>query len=106
MRNLGRAITPTINNVLEELDADIPVLACHQHFLADIGKDLLDPSHSELRALFRRSKIRPKLQSLIRDYGRKIDRNIVQAREAVVMWQTLAQKGHRLPCGLNLKFLT
>ena len=101
MRDLGRAITPTINNVFKELDADIPVLACHQHFLADIGKDLLDPSHSELRALFRRSKIRPKLQSLIRDFGRKIDRNIVQAREAVLRWQTLAQKGHRLPCGLD-----
>jgi len=101
MRDLGRAITPSINNLLEELDASIPVLACHQHFLADIGKDLLASSHSELREFFRRSKVRPKLRSLVRDYGRKIDRNITQAREAVLKWQMLVQNEHQLPYGLD-----
>ena len=52
-----------------ELALSIPVLACHQHFLADVGKDLLEASHAQLRGLFRASKVRPKLRALVRDLG-------------------------------------
>jgi len=86
MRDLGRAVTPAIDAIVLELDIDIPVLACHQHFLADIGKDLLQASHSELRGLFRRTKIRPKLRKLVRDIGRKIGEQIDEARKAVQTW--------------------
>ncbi len=101
MRDLGRAITPSIDKLFEELNVYVPVFACHQHFLADIGKDLLNPSHSMLRALFRRSKIRPKLRNLVRDYGRKIGKDIIQAREAILVWQTLTQDRHSFPSGLD-----
>jgi hypothetical protein len=101
MRDLGRAVTPAIEALVLELDTDIPVLACHQHFLADIGKDLLEPSHSELRGLFRRTKTRPKLRSLVRDLGRKIGEQIDEARKAVQVWQSMAEANHRIPRGRN-----
>lgn len=57
MRDLGRAVTPASAVLAEAADHPIPVLACHQHFLSDIGSDLLEPLHAELRGLFRRFKI-------------------------------------------------
>ena len=99
MRDMGRAVTPAIDALVLQLGIDIPVLACHQHFLADIGKDLLEPPHSELRGLFSRTKVRPKLRSLVRDLGRKIGEQIDQARKAVQQWQSMAQANHRLPAG-------
>ncbi len=97
MRDLGRAISPTLDNLLS--DFDIPVLACHQHFLKDIGKDLLEPDHSALRDLFRRTKVRPKINSLVRELGRKIGPQINNARQSVLAWQAMADAEHRLPPG-------
>ncbi len=99
MRDMGRAVTPAIDALVLQLGIDIPVLACHQHFLADIGKDLLEPPHSELRGLFSRTKVRPKLRSLVRDLGRKIGEQINEARKAVQQWQSMAEANHRLPAG-------
>ena len=102
MRDLGRAVTPAIEALVLELDTDIPVLACHQHFLADIGKDLLEPCHSELRGFFRRTKTRPKLRSLVRDLGRKIGKQIGESRKAVQVWQLMTEANHnRIPDGRN-----
>ncbi len=99
MRDLGRAVTPALEALVLELNIDIPILACHQHFLADIGKDLLEPPHSELRDLFRRIKVLPKLRSLIRDLGRQIGEQIDEARKAVEAWQSMAETDYRLPAG-------
>lgn len=101
MRDMGRAVTLAIDAIVLEMDINIPVLACHEHFLADIGKDLLEPPHSELRALFSRTKVRPKLRSLVRDLGRKIGEQIDEARKAVQQWQSMAEANHRLPAGRN-----
>lgn len=101
MRDLGKAVTPAVEALVFELDAEIPVLACHQHFLADIGKDLLEPGHSELRGFFRRTKTRPKLGSLVRDLGRKIGEHIDESRQAVLQWQSMAEANHRIPQGRN-----
>ena len=101
MRDMGRAVTPAIEAVVLELDTDIPVLVCHQHFLADIGKDLLEPCHSELRGFFRRTKTRPKLRSLVRELGRKIGEQIDESRKAVQQWQSIAETNHRIPEGRN-----
>jgi hypothetical protein len=49
MRDLGRAMTEAANEFVRSLKDPIPVLACHQHFLADIGKDLLEDGHTQLR---------------------------------------------------------
>jgi hypothetical protein len=99
MRDLGRAVTPAIEALVLELNIDIPILACHQHFLADIGKDLLEPPHSDLRDLFRRKKVLPKLRSLVRDLGRQIGDQIDEARKAVQTWQLIAEPNYRLPEG-------
>jgi len=98
MRDLGRAITLAVNTFLAELDLDIPVLACHLHFLKDIGSDLLKPGHGELRSLFKKWKIRPRLCTLSRDLGRKIGPEIVAERDKVYSWQQ-SDDNHRVPEG-------
>ena len=99
MRDLGKAVTPAIQALLGELELDIPVLACHQHFLADIGRDLLEPDHAQLRDLFRRTKIRPQLRTLIREFGRKIGKNIHSARDALKKWRSAVDNGHKMDSG-------
>ena len=99
MRDLGKAMTPALNDLVSELKLTIPVLACHQHFLADVGKDLLEPAHAELRALFRRTQVRPKLRALVRDLGRQLDTDIEDAREAVLRWQSLVEADHQIDPG-------
>lgn len=101
MRDLGKAMTPALNALVSELELDIPVLACHQHFLADVGKDLLEPAHAELRGLFRRTKVRPKLRALVREIGRELGTDIDDARQAVLEWQSLADTDHRIDPGLD-----
>lgn len=99
MRDMGRAISPALDNLTSKLELNIPVLVCHQHFLADIGKDLLDSDHAALRDLFRRTKVRPKINRLVRELGRKIGPNINNARQSVLKWQEMIDAEHRLPSG-------
>jgi len=99
MRDLGRAMTTALDDLVFELKLNIPVLACHQHFLADVGKDLLEPPHAELRALFRRTKVRPKLRALVRDLGRELGADIEDARQAVLEWQSPVEADHRIDPG-------
>ncbi len=61
VRDLGRAITLAVNSFVTEQALSIPILACHLHFLKDIGTDLLKTAHGDLRVLFRNHKIRPAL---------------------------------------------
>jgi len=103
MRDLGKAITPALNDLVTELHLTIPVLACHQHFLADVGKDLLEPGHAELRSLFRRFKVRSNLRALVRDLGRELGTDIEEARQAVLEWQSLADAEHRIDPGRDGK---
>lgn len=99
MRDLGRAMIPAVNTLLAELELNIPVLACHLHFLQDIGKDLLNPAYGELRDLFRRYKVRPKLRTLSRELGRKLGAEINDAREDVKAWQEQVGGDHCIPEG-------
>jgi len=100
MRDLGRAMIPALDEMVSGLQHPIPVLACHQHFLADVGRDLLNPSHGQLRALFRQWKVRPNLRALVRELGRSIGQDIDSAREAASRWQNLSADGHRIESGL------
>jgi hypothetical protein len=99
MRDLGGPVTNAMNQVLAETDLETTVLACHFHFLRDIGKDLLDPSHGELRKLFRRSKIRPRLRGLARELGGKLGNEIEEGREEVKAWQELSEDEHNISPG-------
>jgi hypothetical protein len=56
------------------------VLACHQHVLADIGKDLLEPSHAALLELFKGTGVRQKLRELAWELGREIGAAIEETR--------------------------
>jgi hypothetical protein len=99
MRDMGRAMTQSLNSLNDELIRPIPILACHQHFLADIGRDLLEPSHAQLRGLYRRTKVRPRLRELVRDLGRRIGKDIEEGREAVLEWQLMVAGRHHIEAG-------
>jgi len=99
MRDLGRAMKEASTDLAGRLGKPIPILACHLHFLRDVGNDLLDSPHGELRAMFRRLKIRPALHTLARDLGRQLGSEIVQAREAVLQWQQCQDEAQPLPDG-------
>jgi hypothetical protein len=99
MRDLGRAMTRATNELVTGAKLRIPILACHLHFLADVGKDLLAPSHDQLREFFRRAGTRPALRALARDLGLRLGAGIEKARADLSAWQDATEEGHRLPEG-------
>ena len=99
MRDLGRAMTEASQSLVKDLKPSIPVLACHLHFLRDIGKDLLQDGHDKLRGLFRQTGLRGQLRKLARDLGRELGGDIGEARASFLQWQTGAAQGHRIPAG-------
>lgn len=99
VRDLGRAMTRAVDDWLAKEGTEVSVLACHAHFLKDIGTDLLDTSHAALRAAFRSLKVRPHLRSLARDLGRKLGRAVESARQDVRAWIEEAIHNRSLPKG-------
>lgn len=97
MRDLGRAVIEAVSALVAELGGKIPIFSCQLHFLKDVGKDLLNPSHSELRSLFREYRVRPRLGELVRDLGHKLGADIRTARKDVQAW--LETGGRKLPAG-------
>lgn len=101
MRDLGRAMIPAVKKLVAGMERPARVLACHLHFLKDVGNDLLDEGHSALRERLRCSKIRPALRALARDLGRKLGKHIGAGRKALLAWQTDASAMHCLPEGAD-----
>jgi hypothetical protein len=99
MRDLGRAMQQAAADLVADLGEPIPILACHLHFLRDVGNDLLDSSYGALRSLFRRFKIRPALRTLARDLACKLGPEITPARQAVLQWQQGDDATQPLPDG-------
>jgi hypothetical protein len=99
MRDLGRAMQDAAEQLVKTLHHPIPILACHQHFLSDIGTDLLRESHDKLRNLFRQLDVRKDLRAFARDLGRRLGTEMDQAREAVRNWLKQAPTEYRLPEG-------
>ena len=99
MRDMGRGVSKAVGELVEELGLEIPVLTCHQHFLADVGKDLLESDYGKLRDLFRRFKVRPALRTLARDLGHKLGENIEGARDGLKVWQEDPESAQQLPRG-------
>jgi hypothetical protein len=95
MRDLGKAMIEAARDFVAGRDPQIPVLGCHLHFLKDIGKDLLRTAHDELRDLFRRFKVQPRLRTLARDLGRNLGSGIQRARCELSDW--LADKDAHSP---------
>lgn len=105
IRDLGRAVIDAADQFLETLDAPIPVLACHLHFLSDIGEDLLEAGHDKLRGLFRKIKLLPKLRAFARDQGRRLGTAVAEGRDGLRLWLDQSEADLRLPegpAGLNI----
>jgi hypothetical protein len=97
MRDLGKAVIEAARNSVGQ--RPIPVLSCAFHFLKDVGKDLLTDAHNELRGLFRRFKVAPRLRELARDIGRGLGPEIDEARQGVTQWLLGPTHDFRIPEG-------
>lgn len=86
MRDLGRAVTEAAEQFVKKLASPIPVLACHQHFLRDVGTDLLREGHDKLRTLFRRIDIRKDIRAFVRKLGHCLGKRIHEARVDIQSW--------------------
>jgi hypothetical protein len=99
VRDLGKAVIEALDEFVARLGLVIPILACHLHFLRDIGGDLLKESHDQLRELVRALKIRTNLAALARDLGRDLGPELGEGIEGLRAWQQHVEQGHRLPEG-------
>jgi len=99
VRDLGRAMEEASHALVKILELSIPILACHAHFLKDIGKDLFAGSHDRLRALFRQVNLRKQLRTLVREMGRGLGQEIDLGRKGLSQWQSKPWRGQRLPAG-------
>lgn len=101
LRDLGRAMTEAAAQYVESLKKPIPVLACHQHFLSDIGKDLLEEGHDQLRDCFRKIRLLPRLRAFVRQQGRRLGESIGLGREALDRWLEEIGRTRPLPKGVG-----
>ncbi|HMK67098.1 MAG TPA: hypothetical protein VK433_01025, partial [Stellaceae bacterium] len=101
MRDLGRAVSEAAATFVEKRRLSIPILACHMHFLRDVGKDLMRKMHDDLRERFRHFKVQPQLRSLARGLGRRLGPLLPQARQDVERWLGQFERGHHLPSGIS-----
>jgi len=99
MRDLGRAMVPATEDLVADFGHPVPILACHQHFVADVGEGLLADAYRALRERFRLSKVRPTLRTLAREIGRRLGEDVGAAREALLAWQLDPAPGHCVPGG-------
>jgi hypothetical protein len=99
MRDLGRAMAEAAHDYVGSLPQPIAILACHYHFLADIGTDLLATGHEQLRALFRHANIVPRLRAFVRQHGDRLGSPITEGRDGVGRWLAEPHTGHRIPEG-------
>jgi hypothetical protein len=99
MRDLGRAMTEAASEFVQSLEKPIPILACHLHFLSDIGEDLLENGHNQLRDLFRSIKLLPQLRAFVRQQGRNLGESIGLGRDALTLWLAQPDHAHPIPDG-------
>jgi len=98
VRDLGRAMKDAIDEFVQSLASPIRVLACHAHFLSDIGEDLLEEGHDQLRDLFRQAGLLPQLRAFSRQQGRNLGTRIDQGRKGLRLWLE-SDQNQRIPEG-------
>ena len=99
MRDLGAAMREAAGAYATALAIPIGVLACHLHFLSDIGTDLLDAGHNTLRDLFRHARVLPQLRAFSRQEGRRLGTGIDHGRDGLRLWLADADQPRRIPDG-------
>ena len=82
VRDLGSALAKTLAATRQR---GIPNLLCHYHFLAAVGKRLLDPDYASLRDRLARSGLRSRLRELLRP-TREPARSLREDLPAVLLW--------------------
>lgn len=98
MRDLGKAVILAARQLAGKLGLHIPILGCHQHFLKDVGKDLLTASYHHLRALIRQHKLRSQIRLLARELTRQLSSKLPDLRKDVERWLKTPNE-HTLPSG-------
>ena len=93
VRDLGRAMKEATDEFVQCSANPIRVLACHAHFLSDIGEDLLEEDHDQLRDLFRKAGLLPQLRAFSRQQGRNLGAGIDQGRKGLRLWLESHQNG-------------
>jgi len=99
MRDLGAAMKDAAGELVKSLQNPIAVLACHLHFLADIGEDLLEEGHNHLRDLFRKTGLLPQLRAFSRQQGRSLGKGIAPGRDGLRLWLAESAQTRRIPEG-------
>lgn len=98
VRDLGRAMKDATDEFVKSQTSPIPVLACHAHFLSDIGEDLLEEGHDQLRELFRKTRLLPQLRAFCRQQGRNLGTEIDRGRKGLRLWLE-SEQNRRIPEG-------
>jgi len=73
MRDLGSPMARAAEDAANEMSHRPKILACHFHFLRDVGKDILGGDNENLRKLIRKLSVRDKIRVAVREIRKKID---------------------------------
>lgn len=69
-----------IRNAVRAQWPNTPVFYCHQHFLADVGKDILTETYNRLREALRKSEIRSELRRFLKKVYKELGDQHDEAR--------------------------
>jgi len=73
VRDLGQPIARAIEDAADIMLCRPKILACHFHFLRDVGKGLLGDDYEHLRMLIRKLSVRENIRVVIRELRKKCD---------------------------------
>jgi len=67
VRDLGKTMARAVEEAAGRMVCKPRILACHFHFLRDVGKDLLSDDHDYLRKLVRSLSVRENIRVVVRN---------------------------------------
>ena len=71
VRDLGKAIARAVDQAAAKMTVRPKILACHYHFLCDVGKDILNDDHDNLRKLSREFSVRGNIRGVVASLRKK-----------------------------------
>ncbi len=89
-----------IRNAVREQWPKTPVFYCHQHFLTDVGKDILGKAYNRLRDVLRQCEIRSELRKFLKKVYKELRDDHEEARR---ICQHLEDPGFLQGKGRSLK---
>jgi len=99
VRDLGQPMSSAVEEAADKMMSRPRVLACHFHFLRDIGKDLLSDDHDYLRKLIRNLSVRENIRVVVRELRKKVENDYIHfLYEEFDTWIDM-DKVPYLPCG-------